>query len=168
MTAGEFQQSAGVQSGQTYGQTQGGPVRGQGAYRQQTGHQSQQLADSISRAVEVCGYCADQCIQESNPGMVECIRLCHDVTEIGETALAMVPRDSRYGQSILQTLQQAVQACAQECGQHDRDHCQECARVLGDTMQTLQQGMGAMQGAGRTQSTGTQSVGQRGGLTQGF
>ncbi|WP_424020030.1 four-helix bundle copper-binding protein (plasmid) [Halorientalis pallida] len=168
MTAGQFQQTAGAQTGQTYGQSQSATVGTQGGYRQQTTQQSQQLADSISRAVEVCGYCADQCIQESNPGMVECIRLCHDVTEIGETALAMVPRNSRYGQAILQTFQQAVQACAQECGQHDRDHCQECARVLGDTMRTLQQGVGPTQGTGRTQGAGTQSIAQSGGLSQGF
>lgn len=167
MTAGQFQQTAGAQTGQTYGQTQSGIASRPSSQQQGMGHQSQQLADSISRAVEVCGWCADQCIQESNPQMTECIRLCHDVTEIGETALAMVPRSSRFGQSILQTFQQAVQACAQECSQHDRDHCQECARVLGDTIQTLQQGMGAPQGGGM-QTGGTQRIGQSVGTSQGF
>jgi hypothetical protein len=163
MTAGQFQQTTGAQ---TYGQ-QSATADRPGGQQQQMGHQSRHLADSIARAVEVCGWCADECIRESNPQMTECIRLCHDVTEIGETALAMVPRNSRYGQSILQTLQQAVQACAQECGQHDRDHCQECARVLGDTIQTIQQEMGAPQGGGM-QTGGTQRIGQSGGMSQGF
>lgn len=167
MTPGQFQQSTGAPTGQTHGGTQGTAAGGRGGFQQQMGQQSQQLSDSISRAVDVCGWCAAQCIQESNPQMVECIRLCHDVTEIGETALALVPRNSRYGQSILQTLQQAVQACAQECAQHDRDHCQECARVLGNTMQTIQQRTGAPQGGG-VQSGRTQHIEQPGGLPKGF
>lgn len=178
MTPGQYQQPAGAQTGQTIGQTQHGATGSRGGAQQGMGHQSQQgmsrqsrqgmgrqsqqLADGIARAVEVCGWCADQCVQESNPQMVECIRLCHDVTEIGETALAMLPRNSQFGQSIVQTLQQAVQACAQECGQHDRGHCQECAQVLGETLQTLQQG------AGSGMQAGTQGMGQHGGTFQGF
>ena len=162
MTQGQFQQSTGAQTGQQYGQTQGG--MSQGGSQQQPG-QPQQLAESIARAIDVCGWCADQCIQESNPQMVECIQLCEDVTEIGEAAIALLPKNSRFAGSILQTFQQAVQACAKECGQHDRSHCQECAQVLGQTMQEIQQGMGTTQGAGGGMGGGGMGGG---GMTQGF
>jgi len=172
MTGGQFQQSSGAQTGQQYAkhpQQQSRGIQGQqqGAMTQGGQHQGQQLTESISRAVDVCSWCADQCIQESNPQMVECIRLCEDVAEIGEAAVAMLPRDSRFGQDILQTFQQSVQACAQECAQHQAGHCQECAQTLGQTMQAVQQGMGATQSGGM-QSGGMQSGGMQGGATQGF
>lgn len=101
--------------------------------------QQRQVVDSIARAIQTCEWCADQCIQDANPSMIECIRLCEDVSELGETLLTLVPRNSRYAQSVLQTFEQAVQACGQECGRHQTNHCQECAEVLGRTAQSLQQ-----------------------------
>ena len=127
-----------VQSQQSIGQ--------QGQMTQQTGGQRgtrlqpQQRAalESVARAIEVCEWCADQCVQEANPHMIECIHLCEDVSEIGEATLALVPRNSRFAQQAVQALQQAVQMCAQECGRHPHDHCQECANVLGQTLNSLQ------------------------------
>lgn len=103
------------------------------------------VATAIAEAIEVCGYCADQCIQEANPKMVECIRLCEDVTELGEAALALVSRDSRYAGGVLRTFQQAAQACARECSGHQAGHCQTCASVLGQTVQTTKQFTGGQQ-----------------------
>ena len=94
---------------------------------------------SVAEAVEVCGWCADQCIQEADPMMIECIRLCEDVVELGETVLATVPRNSRFSNEIVATFQRAAQACAQECGRHRHAHCQECATVLGETLVTSEQ-----------------------------
>lgn len=88
---------------------------------------------SVAEAIEVCSWCAEQCIQESNPDMIECIRLCEDVAELGETVLALSSRNSRYAESVAQSLEQAIQACGRECGRHQANHCQECARVLGQT-----------------------------------
>jgi len=101
--------------------------------------QQRQLVDDVARAVQVCEWCADQCIQEADPNMVECIRLCEDVSELGTTVLALVPRNSRFAQSVLQAFEQAVQACGQECGRHQHSHCQECSQVLGRTAQSIQQ-----------------------------
>jgi hypothetical protein len=98
---------------------------------------------SVAEAVEVCGWCADQCIQEADSTMIECIRLCEDVVELGEAVLATVPRTSRFADEITQTFQRAAQACAQECGQHQHAHCQECATVLGETLAATDQLVGA-------------------------
>ena len=98
---------------------------------------------SVADAVEVCGWCADQCIQEADPTMIECIRLCEDVVELGETVLATVPRSSRFAADIVATFQQAAQVCAQECGRHRHAHCQECATVLGETLTASEQLIGA-------------------------
>lgn len=135
-------QSQGVQSQQSMGQfgqqsqmgTQG--QIGQPGMRLQP--QQRAALDSITRAIEVCEWCADQCIQEANPHMIECIRLCEDVSEFGEAALVLATRNSRFAQPHLQTFQQVLQACAQECGQHPHGHCQECASVLGQTINAVQ------------------------------
>lgn len=114
---------------------------------QQMGHRLQDVAspqqqaaiDTITWAIQVCEWCAEQCIQLPNPHMVECIRLCRDVSELGETAFTLLSRNSRYIQQHLQILQQALQICAQECSQHHHAHCQECAEVLPQTAQSIQQ-----------------------------
>lgn len=94
---------------------------------------------NVAQAIEVCEWCADQCTQEADPHMIECIRLCEDVAELGETVLALAPRNSRFTQPVVQSFQQALQACAQECGRHQHAHCQECAQVLSQVSNATQQ-----------------------------
>lgn len=155
-----------MQSGQsrtqTTGRMQGGQMQSGGMTGQATGttlpQQHRMILDYVAQAVQVCGFCADQCIQEANPQMIGCIRSCEEVVELGETVMALLPRDSRYATTLLQAFQQAAQDCARECGQHQHDHCQECATVLNQTIQTIQQyGMTGQQSA---------SGGQQGVTTQ--
>ncbi|MDS0261302.1 four-helix bundle copper-binding protein [Haloarcula sp. S1CR25-12] len=128
--------------------------------QQDAGQLPQQYRQSLSgvaQAIEVCGWCADKCIEEANPNMVECIKLCEDVVEIGETLLAVAPRSSRFTSDLVQTFERAAQACAQECGQHAHSHCQECAAVLPQASQMARQlsgqsrGMSQQQGGQQTQ-----------------
>jgi hypothetical protein len=106
---------------------------------------------SVSQAIQVCGWCADQCVQSADPNMTECIRLCEDVVELGETVLATVPRSSRFTADIVRTFQMAAQACAQECSHHEASHCQECAAVLPDAIAATDQFVGASQGRAGSQ-----------------
>ncbi len=127
--------------------------------------QTRTALHEVAQAVQVCGWCADQCIQDADPNMIECIRLCEDVVELGETVLATAPRSSRYTTQIVQAFQQAAQECAQECGHHQASHCQECASVLPQAVsatQQLTQGqqMGGQQ-AGGQQMGGQQAGGQQ-------
>lgn len=133
------------QGGPTTPQAGGGPPQPPGQPRTglalQDVETTQQRAavDAIARAIQTCEWCADQCVQLADPNMIECIRLCRDVSDLGETALALLPRNSRYAQSVLSTLEQAVQACGQECGRHSHAHCQECSQVLGRAAEAIQQ-----------------------------
>lgn len=106
---------------------------------EQLPQQYRQSLDAVAQAIEVCGWCADKCIEEANPNMVTCIKLCEDVVEIGETILALGPRSSRFTGELVQTFERAAQACAQECGQHSHSHCQECAAVLPQAAQMARQ-----------------------------
>lgn len=141
---------------------QGGQQQG---YRLQDVQTPQEAAaiDAITRAIETCEWCADQCITQGNPAMAECIRLCEDVSELGEASQVLLSRKSNYSTPVLQALEQAMQACAQECSRHPQAHCQDCTKVLGQSVQALsqltrtggqtpqQQGMTA-QGAGQMAS----------------
>ena len=121
-------------------QTQhGGQQAMGGQFRGRLSPQQRGALTNVAQAIEVCGWCADQCIQEANPNMIECIRLCEDVVELGEATLTLLSRNSRFGQSVTQSFQQAVQACAQECSRHQHAHCQECARVLSQVANSTQQ-----------------------------
>lgn len=115
--------------------------------------QERSAIDSITQSIQVCSWCAEQCIREANPSMTECIRLCHDVAELGEVAQVLLPRQSNFGPQILQTFMQAARACAQECAQHQHVHCQDCAQVLDqavdDVQQYLQSQGGSMQQSGQ-------------------
>ena len=126
------------QAGQTQQHIQQFPQMGQ-RFQDVTTHEQQVATEYITRAIQVCEWCANQCLELGNPNMAECIRLCEDVSELGEVALTLLPRNSRYTQPHLQTLQNALQACAQECSQHQHAHCQECAQVLPEAIQSLQQ-----------------------------
>jgi hypothetical protein len=106
--------------------------------------QQRALIENVTRSIQVCEWCADQCIRSADPMMVECIRLCEDVAELGQTVLTLIPRQSRYAGAVLQTFQQAVQACAQECSQHAASHCQDCTQVLGRTADAVQGYLGAV------------------------
>lgn len=155
------QQSA--PTGQQQAQFGGQPQQGQFP------QQYRRPLHSVAQAVQVCGWCADQCIQTADPGMIECIRLCEDVVELGETVLATVPRTSRFSNEVVQTFQQAAQACAQECSRHQASHCQECASVLQQTLSEVQQlTMAGQQGGGIGQQGGgvTQQMGGAGGGQQ--
>ena len=150
-------QSPQQQGGQVqHPQQQGGQVQQQFAQGgQQMGQrlqdvespQQQTAIHDITWAIEVCEWCANQCIQLEDPNMAECIRLCEDVSELGETAITLIPRKSRFAHQHLQVLQQALQACAQECSQHHHAHCQECAEVLPQTIQSIQQFESMQQGS---------------------
>jgi len=94
---------------------------------------------SVAQAIAICEFCADQCIQEASPHMIECIRLCEDVADLGKAVLSLVPHQSRNAQPVVSAFEQAVQACAQECGQHQHAHCQECAQVLDGTLDATYQ-----------------------------
>lgn len=113
--------------------------------------QYRQSLDGVAQAIELCGWCADKCIEEANPNMIECIKLCEDVVEIGETVLALGPRSSRFAPELAQTFERAAQACARECAQHSHSHCQECASVLPQAAQTVRQL--SAQGGGMSQQS---------------
>jgi primosomal replication protein N len=118
--------------------------------------QERAAIESITRAIEVCEFCADQCIDLGDPRMANCIRLCNDVSELGQVAQVLLTRKSQFSQPVVQNLVQAMRACAQECSQHRHAHCQDCASVLGQAMQSVQQAAG-----------GRQTGGAVGGQTQG-
>lgn len=110
--------------------------------------QQREAIELVSRAMQVCGWCSDQCIQKADPMMIECIERCEDVIELGQTVLALTPQQSRFAPSVLELFAQAAEACAQECGQHQDAHCQECAQVLPQAAQAARQlsGMIGQQG----------------------
>ncbi len=151
------------QQGTTMGQSR--TTGQQGGLRLQDVQSPQEAAamNAITRSIEICEWCADQCIAEGNANMAECIRLCEDVSELGEASQVLLSRKSNYSTPVVQTLAQAMQACAQECSRHTQAHCQDCASVLGQSINTVQQLTGSMrqgmqQGGmsqGRTQ-TGSQ------------
>jgi len=135
---------------------QGGQMQ-MGQSRMQSGgtipQQYRTSLNSVAQAIQVCGWCADQCIQMADPNMVECIRLCEDVVELGEAVLATVPRSSRYSDQLVQAFQQAAQECARECGRHQSSHCQECANTLPQAISATQALIGfGQQGLGQQQS----------------
>ena len=160
--SGQGGQTVGQWSGQLGGQ-QGGQSMGQRWQDVETPQEHEALY-GILQAIETCEWCADQCIQHADQNMIECIRRCEDVSELGETVLALQPRRSPYAQSVLSTFLQAAQQCAQECSKHSHSHCQECAQVLGNTITDTQQllssfgqqgvqgGQGSMQSGGSFQS----------------
>jgi len=126
--------------------------------------QMREMTQTIHRAAMACEWCADQCIQEADPMMIECIQLCEDVSELAEVAETFVPRQSRFERSVLQTLQQAMQACAQECGRHSHAHCQECAEELHRATDAIQQYLSTGQRGQSMQQGQMQQSGMQGGM----
>lgn len=122
--------------------------------------EQREAVHAIARAIQVCEWCADQCIQEADPNMVECIRLCEDVSELGESALTLVPRQSRFAGQQLDAFLQAAQACAAECGRHSHGHCQECAQVLQGTTQSVGSYLSILHGQGDQGGPQGQPTGQ--------
>ena len=108
----------------------GGQLGGQQGDAGRLPQQYRRVLDAVAQSVAVAGWCADQCIGYADPNMVECVRRCEDVVEIGEALLAVAPRSSRATADLATTFARAAEACARECGRHGHPHCQECATVL--------------------------------------
>lgn len=100
------------------------------------------VIEGVVQSINACGWCADQCVQLADKNMVECVRLCEDVTEIGEAALVLLSRRSRNTATVLQAFEQAAEACAVECSQHQHEHCQECVEALDYAIDSIQQYLG--------------------------
>ncbi|WP_226023346.1 four-helix bundle copper-binding protein [Halomicrobium salinisoli] len=156
-------------------QSTGGQMQGTGGQTSQMGGQGmrfseietpqmREMTQTIHRAAMTCEWCADQCIESADPMMIECIRMCEDVSELAEVAETFVPRQSRFERSVLQTLQQAMQACAQECGRHSEGHCQECAEELHRATDAIQQYLSMGQQGQSMQQGQMQGSGMQGGM----
>lgn len=130
------------------GQTQQSQMGGQRLQDVQT-QEERQAIDAISRAIEACEFCAEQCIAKGDAKMANCIRLCEDVSEIGEASQVLLTRRSDHSVPTLQLFEQAMAACAQECSRHSDAHCQDCASVLGQSMNAIQRLTGATQQMGQ-------------------
>lgn len=128
--------------GQTGGQLQAGQQIGQQSSGSRSAQEMemtrqeglsgthQEALQGIAEAIQVCAWCADQCVQEASPEMTQCIRLCEDVAELGEAAHVLLARNSQYSTPLLGTLRQAMEACANECARQAHGHCQDCATTL--------------------------------------
>ena len=131
----------------------------------------QQALQQFVEAAKVCEWCADRCADEGRM-MAECLRLCRDVASIASLNARFVARDSSFGPELAQTFISAARACAMECAQHEHQHCQDCARVLGQAIETTQRMLQSLQpgGHGSQQSGGLraqtfQASGQRQGTS---
>ncbi len=94
-----------------------------------TGEMRVALMDFV-RSLQVCEWCADQCIAQGDPQMTECIRLCRDVSDIAALNVQLLSRQSPFGAGVAEEFIEVATACADECARHQHTHCQECARVL--------------------------------------
>lgn len=151
-------QQTGMQTGQGYAQQMGGqqiqqPQTGTtgGQQQQQTGitldealtNEQRMALEAFAAAIKTCEWCADQCLQEG-PHMMECIRRCRDVVDVASACLRLFSRNSIYQQQLGDAFITAANACAQECAQHSHSHCQECASILQQATNSVQQLTGGM------------------------
>ncbi|WP_079990755.1 four-helix bundle copper-binding protein [Haloarcula sp. CBA1127] len=81
-------------------------------------------------AVDVCEWCADKCAELD--GMTECIRHCHDVTDVAALHCKLLARGSSHREAMAGLCATVCRECAKECQQHDHDHCRACAEVLSE------------------------------------
>lgn len=113
-------------------------------------------------AAKVCDWCADQCIGEG-PQMAQCIRLCRDVVDVAALNFKLISRDSVFGPELAEVFVQVADECAQECARHSEVHCQECAQVLNQTIQSVQEMLSSFgQGQQGFQQQGVQVAQQQG------
>jgi len=110
----------------------------EGSLEQSLPQHLQHALQQFNEAAKVCEWCAERCVGEG-PGMAACLRLCRDVADIASLNARFIARDSPYGTELARLFINAAQACAQECSQHSHPHCQDCARVLGQAIQSTQQ-----------------------------
>jgi hypothetical protein len=95
----------------------------------------QQCIDNCLEAAQACEWCADECAGEGEE-MAECLRLCRDVADLTTLHARLMARDSSYSSDLAATCADACEACADECEQHDAEHCQVCADVLRDCVES--------------------------------
>ena len=141
-------EQAGQQHG-TGGQGRGGQQIGLTLDDVLTGEMRLALED-FTKTAQICEWCADQCIAEVDPMMIECIRLCRDVADLARLNLALLARDSLFGPDAAETFVVAAQACADECAQHQHEHCQECARVCRQAAESTREMLATLGPSGPT------------------
>lgn len=99
-------------------------------------------ADPLAAAVEAmldcaqtCSACADACVAETDPKLVQCIRMTLDCADVCQAAGAVATRRTGSNATVVLGLLMLAEAlardCAAECDVHagDHDHCRLCAEV---------------------------------------
>ena len=153
-TGGQMGQTS--RMGQTGGQTgqmgrTGGPMGQQGGrgmtIDQALTPEMRTALYGFVEAAKVCDWCAEQCLDEG-PGMAQCVRMCRDVVDLAELNFKFLARDSVFGSEVATTFVEAATECAQECSRHSHPHCQECARVLDQSVQSVNEMLNSFAGGG--------------------
>ncbi len=98
----------------------------------------QNCIDNCLEAAQACEWCADACLDEGE-GMARCIRLCRDAADLATLHVRFMARNSGYHADLAAVCADALEACAEECEQHDHDHCQLCAEVLPEAVETCRE-----------------------------
>ncbi len=96
--------------------------------------------DALIRAIEeaydcaqVCSSCADACVAEAKPELVQCIRLDLDCADVCYTTGVLATRRAGSNEALLvrmlEVCEEACRLCAEECEKHASmmEHCRICA-----------------------------------------
>ena len=157
------------------------PTQYSGSSTVQQGHQQQsrsadagqlpqqyrQSLSAVAQAIEVCGWCADKCI-ETGPEMAECARLCNDLADIAELNEKLIARDSINGPEVAETFLRVAQQGMPILQQYQQTpHVQETLQAVEQATETtnrLLSSIGGQQGFQEMaqQMQGSQ-MGQQGG-----
>lgn len=94
--------------------------------------------DNCLEAAQACENCADACVEEGEE-MARCIRLCRDVADLATLHARFMARNSAFHDDLAAITADAAEECAEECANHDHDHCQLCAEILPDCVETCRE-----------------------------
>jgi len=94
--------------------------------------------DNCFEAAQACEWCADACAGEGEE-MARCIRLCRDAADITALHARFMARQAESHAQLAGLCADVAEECADECASHDMDHCQTCAEVLRESVDSCRE-----------------------------
>ena len=98
---------------------------------------TKQLIDTLNDCLVKCTACAQDCANQANADLTECIKFCSDCADLCQACVSLLARGSKFSPELCRTCADACDQCAQECERTGMTECAEACRKAAEACRQM-------------------------------